>query len=305
MNPTLGLCSLVLLLAATATELWWGSAARSRRRAGLAHLQQHLGRGDSLGAAGGVPDYADGSEPPWRGVLQRAGFVTGERLPWLLVAAGVLFALASAWRLGTAWAALPLFALYALLASLWLLLRTGRHRQRMTRQLPDFLDAMVRVVALGNSLPVAFHTATQATPPPLRGLLDRTLQRMHAGLDLDEALRQSGRLYRLESVELLEAVIAMSMRFGGRTDQVLQRMSGFMRDLEQAQLELKAITAETRMSSWVLGLLPLLCGAFMMLVDPAFFRPMFEQPLGHRLLALAAILELVGACLLYRLAKSL
>ena len=100
-------------------------------------------------------------------------------------------------------------------------------------------------------------------------------------------------------------VIGMSMRFGGRTDQVLQRMSSFMRDLEQAQMELKAITSETRWSSWVIGLLPVLSGGFMMLTDPAFFQPMFVQPLGHKLLLRALGMEAIGAFALYRLSRSL
>jgi tight adherence protein B len=82
-------------------------------------------------------------------------------------------------------------------------------------------------------------------------------------------------------------------------------MSDFMRDLEHAQHELKSVTSETRMSSWVLGLLPLLAGGFMMLTNPDFFQPMFHEPLGHKLLLIALSLEAVGAFLLYRLAKSL
>ena len=78
-----------------------------------------------------------------------------------------------------------------------------------------------------------------------------------------------------------------------------------MRDLEHAQQELRAITSETRMSAWVLGLLPVVTATFMTLTNPAFFNPMFHQPLGHTILLIALTLELVGSFLLYRLAKSL
>jgi tight adherence protein B len=78
-----------------------------------------------------------------------------------------------------------------------------------------------------------------------------------------------------------------------------------MRDLSQARQELKAITAETRLSAWVIGLLPLAVATFMTLTNPAFFMPMFTQPLGHKVLLMALGLELLGGGLLYRLAKSL
>jgi len=128
---------------------------------------------------------------------------------------------------------------------------------------------------------------------------------VRAGLDLDRALQLASRPYRLEELELLHVVLGTGMRMGGRADQILQRMSDFMRDLSHARHELNAITSETRMSAWVLGLLPLAVAAFMTLLSPAFFMPMFIQPLGHKILFMAAGLEAIGAFLLYRLAKSL
>ncbi|HXP01958.1 MAG TPA: type II secretion system F family protein [Luteibacter sp.] len=302
----LGLTSVVLALLAVAVELWWGSAARAKRRASLLYVHQRLRR--DVGAASeesGPPSESPARHLPWQGLLQRAGLAANARTLLVIVLLGVVLACLVAWRMRTAWMSLAMVAVYAILVGLWLMRRIERQKQKMTSQLPDFLDGMVRVISIGSSLPVAFQSASATTPQPLRTVLDRSLQRMRAGLDLDEAIRQSGQIYRLESLELLEAVIAMSMRFGGRTDQVLQRMSGFMRDLEHAQLELKAITSETRMSSWVIGLLPVLSGGFMMLCDPEFFQPMFTQPLGHKLLLAALGMEAIGAFLLYRLARSL
>jgi tight adherence protein B len=140
---------------------------------------------------------------------------------------------------------------------------------------------------------------------PLRGVLDRAMVSVRAGLDLDRALQLAAQPYRIEALELLHVVLGTGMRLGGRADMILQRMSDFMRDLAQAKQELTAITSETRMSAWVLGLLPVVVATLMTLTNPAFFKPMFEQPLGHTMLLIALGLETVGALLLYRLAKSL
>ena len=128
---------------------------------------------------------------------------------------------------------------------------------------------------------------------------------MHAGADLDQALAMASRPYHLEELSLLHAVFGIGMRVGGRADHILQRMSDFMRDHAHARAELKAITSETRMSAWVLALLPVAVSVFMTMVDPAFFKPMFHEPLGHRFLLIALALEVSGGLLLYRLAKSL
>ena len=78
-----------------------------------------------------------------------------------------------------------------------------------------------------------------------------------------------------------------------------------MRDLEQAQQELSATTSETRMSAWVLGLLPPASAVLMAISSPEFFQPVLHDPLGHKILLIALGLELLGGFLLYRLAKSL
>jgi tight adherence protein B len=76
-----------------------------------------------------------------------------------------------------------------------------------------------------------------------------------------------------------------------------------MRDLEQASRELVALSTETRLSSWVLGLLPILLGAMVIVTNPAYFDAMWSDALGKRLVYVAVALQMLGAWLLYRLAR--
>lgn len=322
MSAQLLIAAIVLVLLAGAVELWWGSAARARRRDSLRHLEQRLAADEArilntpaTATPAAAPASREGAKQPapqpqrrpgrWRVFAERAGLALGPRLLLLAIVPGLLLMGLAAWRVQSLWAALAAGVLYIIVLGLWLMRRIDRQQRLMTHQLPDFLDNVVRMISIGHSLPMAFHGATDNVAMPLRGVLDHTMQRMRAGMELDEALRQSGRIHRIEALELLQAVIGMSMRYGGRTDQVLQRVSDFMRDLEQAQQELKSVTSETRMSSWVLGLLPILVGSFMMLANPGFFTPVFHVALGHKLLLIALCLELLGAFLLYRLARSI
>ncbi|MDW7602112.1 type II secretion system F family protein, partial [Stenotrophomonas maltophilia] len=166
-------------------------------------------------------------------------------------------------------------------------------------------DNLVRLTALGNSLQAAFQVSSMQTSAPLRGLLDTTVRYARSGMDLDRALSLAAQPYRMDVLKVLAVVIGVSVRIGGRADQILQRMGDFMRDLEQAQQELAATTSETRMSAWVLGLLPPSSAVLMAISSPAFFQPVLHDPLGHKILLIALGLELLGAFLLYRLAKSL
>ncbi|WP_130617061.1 type II secretion system F family protein [Dyella amyloliquefaciens] len=308
MTQVLALASLALILLAVAIDLWWGSALRLQQRKSMDHIDARLGSRAISEArpvvAPAVP-VAQGLRQRMDEFLLEAALPAGRRIYVALVSPGVLLTVLAWWRIGSALAMPLIGGVYTAAMWLWLRRRAEQQRRQMVGQLPDFLDGMIRLTSVGNSLPMAFQSAAKSMSAPLRGVLDRTLLSMHAGVDLDQALATASRPYALEELSLLHSVLGVGIRVGGRADHILQRMSDFMRDHAHARSELHAITSETRMSAWVLGLLPLAVSALMMLVDPAFFSPMFTQPLGHKLFAIALGLEAGGAVLLYRQARSL
>lgn len=309
MTQILSLLSLILLLVAGALVLWTGGNLRLLQRRSLESIESRLVRQDADEPRGLPPPLPGARKRAWRqradSFLLKAALPADPRLYIAMLVPGVLLMLLAAWRIGSLWV-LPLFGgLYAAALWLWLRRRVEKQQHLLLAQLPDFLDGMIRMTSVGNSLPMAFQSTTKSVDMPLRGVLDRTLQGMHAGVDLDQALATASRPYGLEEFALLHSVLGIGIRVGGRADHILQRMSDFMRDHSHARQELKAITSETRMSSWVLGLLPIVVSAFMTFSDPAFFTPMFHTALGHKLLLVALCMELGGGFLLYRLAKSL
>lgn len=311
MSLSLLLLSIALLCLAGGIELWWNTTARQRQRAAAEHVEARLGgiAADAAPRAPGTLPARDGTTPQavpaWRSMLRRADLRDRASTLALLVLPGPALAVCTWLRLHSLGFAALALGLYGVVATLWLRRRIERQRQQLLRQLPDFLENMVRLAGIGNSLSMAFQTASAQVVPPLRPLLDNALVYTRGGLDLDRALQQAARPYHLPVMDTLSVVLGTSLRIGGRSDQILQRMSDFLRDLEQVQQELTATTSETRMSSWVIGLLPPACSLLMALFSPDFFRPMLEQPLGHKLLLGALLLEGLGVLLLYRLAKSL
>jgi tight adherence protein B len=124
-------------------------------------------------------------------------------------------------------------------------------------------------------------------------------------MELEAALRTVAQQYALRELFLAAAVIGLANRFGGRSDQVLDRMAAFMRDLQQARQELVAMSAEVRLSAWILSLLPIGLGCFMIVFNNDLFMNMWTDGTGRKMLACAALLQIVGSFWLYRLGKSL
>ncbi|MFM0070935.1 type II secretion system F family protein [Paraburkholderia sediminicola] len=209
---------------------------------------------------------------------------------WAMLVGGVLAA-------GVTLIACAMF-IYFLLA-----MRANKRRQQIVRQLPLFLDGIVRLITLGNSVPAAFQAALQTTEVPLRDCLDYVSRMLRTGVEIDRALSQVALIYGVRELELVGAVLRLSVKYGGRADVMLDRMASFMRDLEQAERELVAMSAETRLSSWVLAMLPIGIGGFLILSNPKYFASMWFDPTGRQLVYLAFALQMVGAYLLYRLAN--
>jgi tight adherence protein B len=237
-----------------------------------------------------------------RNALNRAGLAHRRALLAVCALFAVLLcALAAAYG-GLPAAAATLVAC-ALAFRVLLSSRTRAQRRRIVRQLPSFLDGIVRLVVLGNSVPAAFQAALQTTATPLRECLDHVSRMLRTGAEIDRALQHVGELYRVSEFELVGSVLRLAVKYGGRADTMLDRMASFMRDLEQAERELSAMSAETRLSSWVLAVLPIGIGAFLILSNPQYFASMWHDSTGRRLVYLAFGLQAAGIFLLYRLVR--
>lgn len=312
--------ALALLLAAAGLWLWHLSARERERAAVGAHLDRQL-----------RPAAVDAVEPaPWMrepdlvfdasGATPSAGEIAAERkaprfaLPgwlagavspaWLLL--GLFAALAATAAAGAFVgppAAAAVVVLSLVLGSFALWLAVQRFRRKLVRQLPGFIDAMVRLITIGNSTHAAFQLSIPSAAEPLRGYLDKAASLVRGGAELDQALLQMARTVRIEEMYLLASILGLGVRYGGRADLLLERVANFMRDREQAEQELTALSAETRLSAWILGLLPVGVGMAIVMLNAGYFMRMWQDDSGRTMLYGAGALQLVGAVLLYRLAR--
>ena len=323
----LAVACIALLLAAAGLLLWQWAKGRQTRQAAGRHLNQQILASTAAAAPLPIPlrDLpSDGlvtgvTTDPWldtdasapavapTGLLEKVlpgwliGVIEPRAVAWVLAAIVALTALAG---LFGGWiAASSALALLALLAVFAVWLRLQKFRRKLIGQLPTYIDAMVRLITIGNSTQAAFQLAIATTEAPLRGQLERSASLVRAGMDLDRALHQTASNVRIEEMYLLASILGLGVRYGGRSDLLLERVGNFMRDREQAEHELLAMSSETRLSAWILGLLPVSVGVFFILTNPGYFMGMWNDGTGRMMVLSAAGFQLFGAALLYRLAK--
>ncbi|CAB3635605.1 type II secretion protein F [Achromobacter marplatensis] len=308
MMEALVLAGLAVVLAIGAVLLWRHANSGARRAASSTFLDNQLNRGrEALAASDSFSSNSRAVRsglPKWdrllllAGVRQSAGLYARLALP--LVGAATL-----AWLFLGALSGVVVLVLVAILEYFLLWLRADKRQRRMISQLPAFLDNIVRLITIGNSMGSAFQTAAATTDEPLREVMETAASLSRSAKELDAALVHVSRLYGLKELYMIAAVVSLAMRFGGRSDQVLERMAAFMRDVAQARNELSASSAEIRLSAWILALLPVGIAGFIMMANNDLFLGLWRDPSGFKMLVTAVVLQIGGSYWLYRMAKSI
>ncbi|HCQ49118.1 MAG TPA: type II secretion protein F [Achromobacter sp.] len=307
MQDALILGALALVMASGAVLLWRHANSGARRAASSAFLENQLKRGRE---APQETPFAEG------GRAMRSGFSSWDRLLllagvrqspgfYLRTAVPVVLGAVLAWVFLGPLSGVVSFVMLAVLMYFLLWLRADKRRRRMIAQLPAFLDNIVRLITIGNSMGAAFQTAAATTDQPLLEVVETAASLSRSAKELDAALVQVSRMYGLKELYMVAAVVSLAMRFGGRSDQVLERMAAFMRDVAQARNELSASSAEVRLSAWILALLPVGIAGFIIVANNKLFMGLWEDPLGFKMLLTAVVLQIGGCYWLYRMAKSI
>lgn len=231
--------------------------------------------------------------------LNRAGWVITTSELLLVLAGLAVGASAVGWLL--AGPVVGLIAAVAMPTGVYLLLtfRADRYSRRADGQLPDALGQMAAAMRAGHSLQQALEGIGDHAPNPLAAEFRRVLGDTRVGRPLDEALLAMGE--RVGSADLRWTVRAMLIqrRTGGRLADILEVLAEFMRDRVEVRREVNALTAEGKISAYILMGLPFVVLGGVLATNPTYLQPLFTEPLG-RVMLIGAALSMCIAWLLMR-----
>lgn len=166
-------------------------------------------------------------------------------------------------------------------------------------QLPDVLDLVASSMEAGHSLLTALQLVAEDADEPFGSEVQRLIAESEMGRPLLEALDAMARRVDVRDLDWTVEGIRIQFEVGGRLSEMLRTLAGFMRAREEVRRELRALTAEGKLSAYVLGALPLLMLAFMLLSAKSYVDPLFATNSGRALLGGAGLL-MAGAGLAMR-----
>ena len=177
--------------------------------------------------------------------------------------------------------------------------RMTTRRRAFEAQLPDVLDLAASSMEAGHSLLTALQLVAEDAADPLGSEIERVLAETEMGRPLLEALDAMAQRLDLRDLDWTVEGIRIQAEVGGRLSEMLRTLSGFMRAREEVRRELRALTAEGKLSAYVLGALPVLMLLFMVLSAKTYVEPLFTERNGNILLGLMALL-IAGSGLVMR-----
>lgn len=204
----------------------------------------------------------------------------------------------------------PLVALawWALSIVLTVLVPQVRYRQRVNKiisQIPLFIDQVVRGLVTGRNLEGAIKLAAEDLQMPLRELIMKAQKNVELGADLGDALKDVAHFHDIKELHLLALTIHSSRVYGGSPRDMLESIVNLIRQREQAQEELRAMTGETRVTAWVLGATPGLLVAYILWQSPDYMMSMWHDSTGQTILVAGAVMQALGVLVMWRMIKSL
>jgi len=199
-----------------------------------------------------------------------------------------------------AWLGLPgplLLAVAALGLALPLLLVLRAKAKRLVRlgaQLPDALDLISRALRAGHAFPTAMKMVGDEMNDPVAAEFRTTFDEVNFGISMSDALMNLAA--RVPSTDLRYFVIAVMIQreTGGNLAELLDNISKIIRERIKLLGQIRVLSAEGKMSAWVLGLLPFAAALMIQLTNPGFLAVLYTDPVGKKMIAGALTMMVLG-----------
>lgn len=168
-----------------------------------------------------------------------------------------------------------------------------RRRKRIEEQFPVSLDIFVRALRSGHPIAVAIELLTREMEDPIGSEFGLVADEVSYGAELTDALEAMAERWDLDDIRMFVVSLSVQSETGGNLAEVLENLSNVIRARAAMYMKVRALSAEGRMTGWMLTVLPVLAFLGMFSVNPGFYLAVARDPIF--------IVGFTGLMLLYAL----
>ncbi len=219
------------------------------------------------------------------------------------IAAGSVVMLAVGWLLFAPFIGLVLAVMVPVGARVVVGFLAGRRRKKFSDQLAETLQILAGSLRAGHGIAQGIETVAREAESPTAEEFRRLTVETRLGRDFVQALRALADRVGSEDFQWVVQAVEIQREVGGDLAAILDTVANTVRDRTRVRLQVSALSAEGRMSAWVLMILPFGLAALMSATNRNYIKPLLTTGTGYKLLTVAGVLLVVGGLWLRKIVK--
>ena len=176
----------------------------------------------------------------------------------------------------------------------YLVRKSKKRLRKFEQQLPEALDLLARSLKAGHAFPSGLKQVAIEMPDPAGKEFSIVYSEFSHGMEMSGALLGLSQRINLRDLSFFTTAVLIQRETGGNLTDILEKISFLIRERFQLRNQIKALTAEGRLSGLILTLLPPVMFILMMFINPKYLSKMIDHPTGHIMLGAAVTLQLLG-----------
>lgn len=212
------------------------------------------------------------------GVL--AGCVIPKKIPGLAAGMGILF---------------------ALLPYLYMRVRAARSKKKFIDQFPEALDLLSRAMRSGHGFTSGLSMVSEQMDSPIKDEFGSVVDEVNFGLSLKEALLNMCERVQIADLKFFSMAVLIQTETGGNIAEIMDNISRILRERIQFKRQVNTLTAEGKISAYILLALPILMFIYFYMTNYDYVSLLWREQLGQYMLAGGIFFQIIGAIVIFKM----
>jgi tight adherence protein B len=174
---------------------------------------------------------------------------------------------------------------------------------KIEQQLPDALDLLSRALRAGHAFTSGLKMAGEELMDPIAAELRAVHDEVNFGVSLEQALTHLSERVPLTDLRYFVVAVLIQRDSGGNLTEILNNLSHLIRERAKLLAKVRVLSAEARLSAWVLALMPFFIAGVLSVANPKFIAPLWTDPIGISMLKYLAVMMFMGVVVLRKIIR--
>jgi tight adherence protein B len=194
-------------------------------------------------------------------------------------------------------------AVFGALPVLYVNRKREKRLKKIEAQLPDALDLMTRALRAGHAFSSGLKMAGEEMAEPIAAELRIVHDEVNFGVSLQQALTNLSDRVPITDLRYFVVAVLIQRESGGNLTEVLGNLSRLIRERAKLLAKVKVLSAEGRLSAWILAIMPFGLAGLLNVMNPAFMSKLWTDPLGITMIKYLLVMMAMGILVLRRIVR--